>query len=102
MKKLEILKWFVNILVLTLIEECVSKSILVEANLFLAITLQSHLIIRAILYVASIIRSKLKIEVESKNFYWKTRLLGARPGALLRVCNLKWLRKNFIWGIWRT
>ena len=36
-----------------------------EANLFLAITLQSDLIIRAIL----IIRSKLKIEVESKNFY---------------------------------
>ena len=40
-----------------------------EANLFLAIKLQPDLIIRAILYVASILRSKLKIEIESKNFY---------------------------------
>ena len=44
-------------------------SILVEANLFLAIKLQPDLIIQAILQVASILRSKLKIEIERK-FYW--------------------------------
>ena len=41
---------------------------LVEANLFLAIKSQPNLIIRAILQVASILRSKLKIEIEY-NFY---------------------------------
>ena len=39
-----------------------------EANLFLAVKLQVDLIIRAILLVASILRSKLKIEIERK-FY---------------------------------
>ena len=37
------------------------SSILVEANLFIAIKSQSDLIIRAILYVASILRIKLKL-----------------------------------------
>ena len=60
-EKFEILKWFVNILVLFLIKKCVGFSILVEANLFLAIKLQPDLIIRAILYVASILRSKLRL-----------------------------------------
>ena len=46
------LKWFVNIFVLVVIEKCVSLSILVEANLFLAIKLQPDLIIRVILQVA--------------------------------------------------
>ena len=40
--------------------------ILVEANLFLAITLQPDLSIRAILQVASILKSKLKVEIERK------------------------------------
>ena len=35
---------------------------LVEANLFLAIKLQPDLIIRAVLQVASILRSKLKLK----------------------------------------
>ena len=43
-------------------------NILVKTNLFLAIRLQPDLIIRAILQVASIFRSKLKIEIEQK-FY---------------------------------
>ena len=43
------------------IEKYVGKSILVEANLFLAIKLQPDLIIRAILHVASILRRKLKL-----------------------------------------
>ena len=55
------LKWFVNIFVLFLIEKCVGESILVETNLFLAIKLQPDLIIRAMSYVASILRSKLKL-----------------------------------------
>ena len=38
------------------------SSILVEANFFLAIKLQSDLIIRAVLYVASILKSKLKLK----------------------------------------
>ena len=37
------------------------SSIFVEANLFLAIKLQSDLIIRAILYVDSILRINLKL-----------------------------------------
>ena len=44
-------------------------NILVKANYFLGIKLQSDLIIRGILQVASILRSKLKIEIERK-FYW--------------------------------
>ena len=44
------------------------SSILVEADLFLAIRLQPDLIIRAILRVASSLRRKLKIEIERK-FY---------------------------------
>ena len=48
------------------------QSILVEANLFIAIKLQSDLFIRAILYVASILRrEKYKVEIESKKFYCK-------------------------------
>ena len=43
-------------------------SILVEANLSLAVKLHPNLIIRAISQVASILRSKLKIERERK-FY---------------------------------
>ena len=39
-----------------------------EANLFLAIYLQPDLIIRVILYVDSILRSEIKIEIESKKF----------------------------------
>ena len=46
----------------------VRGSMLEEANLFLAIKLQSDLIIRSIKQVASISRSKLKIEIERK-FY---------------------------------
>ena len=46
----------------------VGGSILVEANLFLAIKLQPNLIIREILQVTSILKSKLKIEIEQK-FY---------------------------------
>ena len=38
------------------------SSILVEANLFLAIKLQPDLIIRAILQVALILRTKLKLK----------------------------------------
>ena len=38
------------------------ESILVEANLFLAIKFQPDLIIRAILDVTSILRSKLKLK----------------------------------------
>ena len=49
------------------------SSILVEANLFLAIKLQPDLIIRAILRAASILRSKLKIEIERK-FYCNATL----------------------------
>ena len=52
----------VNIFVLFLIEKCVGLSILVEANLFLAIKLQPDLINRAILQVTSILRSKLKLK----------------------------------------
>ena len=58
----EVFKWSVNILVLFVIEKCAGQSILVDANLFLAIKLQPDLIIRAILYVASILRSKLKLK----------------------------------------
>ena len=47
-KEFEVLKWFGNIFVLLLIEKCVVSSILVEANLFLAVKLQPELIIRAI------------------------------------------------------
>ena len=39
----------------------VVQSILVVTNLFLDVKLQSNLIIRAILYVASILRIKLKL-----------------------------------------
>ena len=46
----------------------VRGSILVEANLFLAIKLQPDLIIRAMLQVSSILRSKLNIAIERK-FY---------------------------------
>ena len=67
-KDFEVLKWSVNIFVLFLIEKCLSKSIFMEANLFLAIKLQPDLIFRAILQVASTSRSKLKIEIERK-FY---------------------------------
>ena len=38
------------------------QSILVEANLYLAIKLQPDLIIRAMLQVASILRCKLKLK----------------------------------------
>ena len=48
-KKFEVLKCLVNIFVLFLIKECVVQSILREANLHLAVKLQSDLIIRAIL-----------------------------------------------------
>ena len=44
------------------------SSILVEANLLLTIKLQPDLIIRAILQVASVLRSNLKIEIGRK-FY---------------------------------
>ena len=40
----------------------------VEANLFLAVKLHLELIIRAILYVVSILRKKIKVEIEQK-FY---------------------------------
>ena len=60
-KEFKVLKWFVNILVLYLIEKCVGYSILVEANLFLAIESQPDLIIRAILYVDSILRIKPRL-----------------------------------------
>ena len=53
-KEFEVMKWFVNIFVLLLIEKSAGKSMLVEANLFLAIKLQPKLIIRSILQVASI------------------------------------------------
>ena len=46
----------------------VRGSILVEANLFLATKLQPDLIIRAILQVASVLRSKLKIGIKRKFF----------------------------------
>ena len=36
-KEFEVIKWFVNIFVLFLIEKCAGYSILVKANLFLAI-----------------------------------------------------------------
>ena len=67
-KEFKVLKWFMNMLVLFLIEKCVSLSILVEDNLFRVIKLQPDLTIRAILQVASILRSKPKIEIERK-FY---------------------------------
>ena len=60
-KEFKVLKWFVNILVLYLIEKCVGYSILEEANLFLAIESQPDLIIRAILYVDSILRIKPRL-----------------------------------------
>ena len=44
-------------------------SILVEANLFLVNKLQPDLIIRAMLQVASILRSNLKLMLNQKNFY---------------------------------
>ena len=53
-KEFKVVKCLVNIFVLILIEKCVVQSILVEANLFLAIQSQPDLIIRAILQVASI------------------------------------------------
>ena len=53
-KEFEVIKWFVNIFVLFLIEKCAGQSILVEGNLFLAIKLQPNLIIRSILQVDSI------------------------------------------------
>ena len=58
-----------NIFVLLLIEKCVGYSILVEANLFLVNKLQPDLIIRAMLQVASILRSNLKLMLNQKNFY---------------------------------
>ena len=42
-------KYFVNIFVLFLIEKCVVQSILVETNNYLAVKLQSDLIMRAII-----------------------------------------------------
>ena len=64
-KEFKVLKWLVNMFVLFLMEKCVGQSILVEANLFLAIKLQPDLTIQAILQVASILKSKL-VEIESK------------------------------------
>ena len=69
-----------NIFVLFLIEKCVSSSIIVEANLFLAIKLQPDLIIRAILQVASILSSKLKIEIERK-FYCNATNMKLKPNS---------------------
>ena len=66
-----------NVFVLFVIEKCVGSCILVEANLFLAIKLQPDLIIRAILQVASILRSKLKIEIERK-FYCNATPMNSR------------------------
>ena len=54
--------------IISVLNREVRGSILVEDNLFLAIKLQPDLIIRAILQVVSILRSKLKIEIESKKF----------------------------------
>ena len=48
-KEFKVLNCFVNIFVLLLIEKRVLQRILVEANLYLAVKLQSDLIIRAIL-----------------------------------------------------
>ena len=49
-KEFKVLKYlFVNVIVLLLIEKCVVQTILIEANLFLAVKLQSELIVRAIL-----------------------------------------------------
>ena len=60
-KEFEVLKWFVNIFVLFLIKKCAGLSILVEANLFIAIKLQPDLIIRSMLQVALILRSELRL-----------------------------------------
>ena len=68
-KEFEVIKWFVNIFVLFLIEKCAGQSILVEANLFLATKLQPDLIIRSILQVASILKSTLKLKQNPKKFY---------------------------------
>ena len=54
-----------------------SESILVEAKLFLAIKSQPDLIVRATSQVASILRSKIKIEIERK-FYCNATI--ATPG----------------------
>ena len=48
--------------IFSVLDREVRGSILVEANLFLAIKLQPDLIIRAILQVASILWSKLKLK----------------------------------------
>ena len=48
-KELKVLKCLGNKFALLLIEKCVVQSLLVEANLFLAITLQPDLTIRAII-----------------------------------------------------
>ena len=50
-----------NIFVLFVTVKCVIQSILVEANLHLAVKLQPDLIIQAILQVASILRIKLRL-----------------------------------------
>ena len=50
------------------------SSILVETNLFLAIKLQSDFIIRAILYVASILKIKIKVEIGPKILVRNTTL----------------------------
>ena len=47
-----------------------------EANFFLAIKLQPDLIMRAIPYVASTLRSKLKIEIERKCYGNATNVKG--------------------------
>ena len=48
-KEFKVLKCFENIFVLFVLEKCVIQSILVEANLHLAVKLPPDLIIRAIL-----------------------------------------------------
>ena len=74
-KEFKVSKYFVNIFVLFLIEKCVIQSILVEANLCLAIKLQPELIIRAILQVISILRKKIKVVIELKFYLRDKRIL---------------------------
>ena len=62
-KELQVLKYYFCENICSVLDRKVRGSgILVEANLVLAIWLQSDLIVRAVLYVASILRSKSKLK----------------------------------------
>ena len=67
-KEFNVLKWFVDIFVLFIIGKCVIQSILVEANLYLAVKLQPDLNIQAIPLSRPNFRNKIKVNIEPK-FY---------------------------------